>query len=185
MNLPRFLLQCMVGRGSAGWQSCQRECQTKYESSQISIAVVGRGSAGWQSCQRECQTKYESSQISIAVVGRGSAGWQSCQRECQTKYEILLVSLSSYLAMKNLVQHLQSLTLTSSYAAKRTEKVGFILSIYAMTPCSRVRRSFRFEAKRCEKGSEKIFASKRNKGLVSLVSLRSETAIFACETKWT
>jgi hypothetical protein len=50
---------------------------------------------------------------------------------------------------------------------------------------SRVRRSFRLEAKRCEKGSEKNFASKRNKGLVSLVSLRSETAIFACETKWT
>jgi hypothetical protein len=49
----------------------------------------------------------------------------------------------------------------------------------------RVRRSFRLEAKRCEKGSEKVFASKRNKGLVSLVSLRSETAIFACETKWT
>jgi hypothetical protein len=28
----------------------------------------------------------------------------------------------------------------------------------------RVRRSFRLEAKRCEKGSEKNFASKRNKG---------------------
>jgi hypothetical protein len=49
---------------------------------------------------------------------------------------------------------------------------------------ARVRRSFRLEAKRCEKGSEKNFASKRNKGLVSLVSLLSETAIFACETKW-
>jgi hypothetical protein len=35
-----------------------------------------------------------------------------------------------------------------------------------------VRRSFRLEAKRCEKGSEKNFASKGNKGLVSLVSLR-------------
>jgi hypothetical protein len=37
-----------------------------------------------------------------------------------------------------------------------------------------VRRLFRLEAKRCEKGSEKYFASKRNKGLVSL---RSATAI--------
>ncbi len=49
---------------------------------------------------------------------------------------------------------------------------------------TRVRRSFRLEAKRCEKGSEKNFAFKRNKGLVSLVSLRSETEIFSCETKW-
>jgi hypothetical protein len=46
-----------------------------------------------------------------------------------------------------------------------------------------VRRSFRLEAKRCKKGGEKNFASKQNKGLVSLVSLRREKEIFSCETK--
>ncbi len=39
-------------------------------------------------------------------------------------------------------------------------------------------RSSHLEAKWCEKGSEKNFASKRNKGLVSLISLRCETVIF-------
>jgi hypothetical protein len=58
---------------------------------------------------------------------------------------------------------------------KTTVSEGYLLS--------RVRCSFRLEAKRCEKGSEKNFASKQNKGFVSLVSLRSEKAIFACETK--
>jgi hypothetical protein len=38
--------------------------------------------------------------------------------------------------------------------------------------------SSHLEAKQCEKGSEKFFFSKRNKGLVSLISLRSEAVIF-------
>jgi hypothetical protein len=46
-----------------------------------------------------------------------------------------------------------------------------------------VHRSFRLEAKRCAKGSKKDFASERNKGLVLLVSLQSEIAIFACENE--
>jgi hypothetical protein len=61
----------------------------------------------------------------------------------------------------------------------------FLFCIVLVRVVPRVRRLFRLEAKQCEKGSEKNFAFKRNKGLVSLVSLRSETAIFACETKWT
>jgi hypothetical protein len=47
--------------------------------------------------------------------------------------------------------------------------------------CPVGRRSFRLEAKRCEKGSDTNFASKRNKGLVSLVSLRIVTTFSLAE----
>jgi hypothetical protein len=55
-------------------------------------------------------------------------------------------------------------------AADSYPKVGCHLTVG-----SRVRR---------EKGIEINIAFTRNKGLVSLVSLRSETEIFSCETKW-